>query len=142
MKDTLLPVPGDRESRINSYMDRHERYVRETKESESEILFIGDSLIEHLVQTDIWDQFSQMHALNFGISGDKTQNVLWRIKNGELDFEDNKPKAVILLIGTNNTESTEDIVDGIIEIIKEIQIKLPNSYILVMGSIHVLRGLK
>lgn len=58
----------------------------ETKEKEPDVLFIGDSLIQRLVHTEMWNNFfAPMHALNFGIGGDQIQNVLWRIENGELD---------------------------------------------------------
>jgi len=29
--------------------------------------------------------FEPLHCLNFGVGGDQTHNVLWRIQNGELD---------------------------------------------------------
>ena len=67
-------------------------------------MFIGDSLIQQMQNAPVWKElFEPLHCLNFGIGGDQTQNLLWRIENGELDFEI-EPKIVVLLIGTNNHE--------------------------------------
>jgi platelet-activating factor acetylhydrolase IB subunit beta/gamma len=66
----------------------------ETKEKEPDVVFIGDSIIQRLVHTEMWNNFfAPMHALNFGIGGDQIQNVLWRIENGELDHIN--PKVII-----------------------------------------------
>lgn len=65
---------------------QHNRFLLDTKEKEPDVVFIGDSLIQRLVHTEMWNNFfAPMHALNFGIGGDLIQNVLWRIENGELD---------------------------------------------------------
>lgn len=81
----------------------------------------------------IWKQFFEpLHCLNFGISNDKTQNVLWRIQNGELD--NIKPKVIILLVGTNNYENNaEQVGEAIIELIKQIRLKQAKSHIIVLG---------
>ena len=51
-------------------------------------------------------------VLNIGYSGDKTENLLWRIKNGgELDGYE--AKAMVLMIGTNNREPPMDVICGI-----------------------------
>lgn len=55
---------------------------------------IGDSIIQKLQSSPIWnDLFEPLHCLNFGIGGDLTQGVLWRIQNGILD--NIKPKVSI-----------------------------------------------
>lgn len=52
---------------------------------------MGDSILQALEHTEVWNQwFSPLHCLNFSIHKDQTQNVLWRIKNGELDHVDPK----------------------------------------------------
>lgn len=52
---------------------------------------MGDSILQALEHTEVWNQwFSPLHCLNFSIHKDQTQNVLWRIKNGELDYVDPK----------------------------------------------------
>lgn len=69
-----------------------------------------------------------MHCLNFSIRGDKCENVLWRVENGELDNV--KPKIVVLHVGTNNVDNkAEEIADGIQEIAQRIRSKLPDAYI-------------
>ena len=56
------------------------------------MVFVGDSIVANLQCTDVWEKwFAPMHCLNFGIGGDETQHVLWRLKNGELEFI--KPKV-------------------------------------------------
>lgn len=55
------------------------------------VLFIGDDILEGLSFTEVYHKFEEMHLLNFSIRGDKTQNVLWRLKDGEL--ENIKPKV-------------------------------------------------
>lgn len=65
---------------------QHNRFLLESKEKEPEVLFIGDSIIQNMVHSDMWNKnFIPLHSLNFGIGGDQTQHVLWRIVNGELD---------------------------------------------------------
>ena len=74
-----------------------------------------------------------MKAVDFGIGGDRTQHVLWRIENGECDGI--KPKVVVLMIGTNNLgrNSAPEIVEGITAIVKEFRSRLPESKILLLG---------
>ena len=68
---------------------------------EPDVLFVGDSLIGNLQLTDLWEKwFAPLHCLNFGIGGDQTQHVLWRLHNGELECL--KPKVVYLF----NKENT------------------------------------
>src|SRR5208337_4512181 len=80
------------------------------------------------------------HAADFGIGWDRTQNVLWRIENGELDGI--KPKVVVLLIGTNNCgneddgkprNTTPEIIEGVTTVVHELRTRLPESKILLFG---------
>lgn len=61
--------------------------------------------------------------------------MLWRIQNGELNFEnDYSPKIVVLLAGTNNYEHTADqVADGILKITREIRARLPKTHIIVLA---------
>uniref|UniRef100_A0A8C6KS65 Platelet-activating factor acetylhydrolase IB subunit alpha1 n=1 Tax=Nothobranchius furzeri TaxID=105023 RepID=A0A8C6KS65_NOTFU len=85
-----------------------------------------------LFYLQIWRQlFSPLHCLNFGVGGDATQHVLWRLSNGELD--NISPKVVVLWVGTNNHGHTaEQICGGIMAIVQVIHNKLPHAQTLVL----------
>lgn len=115
-------VQGD-----DRWLSMHKRFILEAKEKEPEVLFIGDSLVERLANTEIWEKlFVPMHCLNFGIGGDQTQHLLWRLQNGEL--ENIAPKVIVLCIGTNNHgHSGEQVVEGIMAILQLITDKQPQA---------------
>uniref|UniRef100_A0A0L8GP47 SGNH hydrolase-type esterase domain-containing protein n=1 Tax=Octopus bimaculoides TaxID=37653 RepID=A0A0L8GP47_OCTBM len=78
--------------------------------------------------------FEPLHSLNFSIGGDQTQNLLWRICNGELN--DIQPKIIVILVGTNNHDHTaEEVCEGIMKIAQTIAEKQPQSNIIVMVRI-------
>lgn len=103
--------------------------MSECREKDPDVIFIGDCIFETLQHTETWNlYFAPLHCLNFSIYQDQTQNVLWRLKNGELDNV--KPKIVVLLVGTNNIQHTADeVAEGIFEIVKTIRDKLADAYI-------------
>ncbi|KAA0703159.1 Platelet-activating factor acetylhydrolase IB subunit gamma [Triplophysa tibetana] len=115
------------------WMSLHNRFVSDSKGKEPDVLFVGDSLVQLLHEFEVWRKlFSPLHALNFGIGGDATQHVLWRLSNGELDHI--SPKVVVLWVGTNNHGHTpEQICGGIMAIINVIHKKLPNAHTLILG---------
>ncbi|BES90203.1 Platelet-activating factor acetylhydrolase [Nesidiocoris tenuis] len=114
------------------WLSQHNHHISETKEREPEVVLIGDSIIHHLQLRPIWSElYEPLHCLNFGISGDKTQHVLWRIQNGELD--NIRPKVVVIHVGTNNVDDTaEHVADAIVAIVNETRARLPEAYILVV----------
>lgn len=66
--------------------------LSETKEKEPDVVFIGDGIIQELEQRLVWNElFEPLHSLNFGISHDCTEHVLYRIQDGLLD--NIKPKV-------------------------------------------------
>ncbi|XP_053308620.1 platelet-activating factor acetylhydrolase IB subunit alpha2 [Spea bombifrons] len=121
-------VQGD-----DRWLSQHNRFVLDCKDKEPDVLFVGDSMVQLLQQYEVWrDLFSPLHALNFGIGGDTTRHVLWRLQNGEL--ENIKPKVIVLWIGTNNHENTaEEVAGGVEAIIKLINTLQPQAKIIVMG---------
>jgi lysophospholipase L1-like esterase len=85
---------------------------------------------------ELWDSlFKPLNAANFGISGDRTQNILWRIQNG--NFEKIKPKVISLEIGVNNfsVNNSEEITAAIKAIVKSLLKKVPGARILLFGPL-------
>jgi len=128
--EAIKPVPRDA-----NWTKRHEGFLEIAKKGGVDFLLLGDSI------TDGWrskgkavytEHFEPLKAANFGIGGDRTQHVLWRLQNGEL--EGITPKLCMLMIGTNNgKDSAEDVAAGITAIIKELQKKSPTTKVLLLG---------
>jgi lysophospholipase L1-like esterase len=96
----------------------------------------GDGRTVYSAVPELWDSlFKPLHALNFGISGDQTQHILWRIQNG--NFNKVKPRVVALEIGVNNfgVHSAKEVAAGIQNIIKALQKKVPSAKILLFGPL-------
>ncbi len=136
------------EPRTEKWVKRHEGFVETAKNSpDCQVLFIGDSITdgwrnEKKGALEIWEKnFGQYKPVNLGISGDRTQHVLWRLQNGELGVM--KPKAVVLMIGTNNTGFEKDkttprntpaeTANGVTAIVSHLRKNLPNSKILLLA---------
>ena len=119
------------------WMKRHDGFVEIAKAGNVDVLFLGDSITDGWRGKNgkpVWDKaFGDLKPANFGIGGDRTQHVLWRIQNGELDGI--KPKVAVLMIGTNNTgnDTAEQIADGVTAIVKTIHEKSPKTSVLVLA---------
>ena len=133
------PVPRD-----PKWVIRHEGFVQEAQKGGIDILFLGDSITDFWRNrgSNVWNKYyAPRHAANFGISGDRTQHVLWRMDHGELAGI--QPKVVVLMIGTNNTGKEKDtgktrntvpeIIEGVQAVVKELRTKLPDSKILLLA---------
>ena len=128
--EATKPAPRD-----DKWVKRHEGFVEIAKKGGVDVLLLGDSI------TDGWrgggkkvyaEHFEPLKSANFGIGGDRTQHVLWRLQNGELDGI--TPKVCMLMIGTNNgKDPADDVAAGITAIVKEIQKKSPSTKILLLG---------
>jgi len=114
------------------FLNLHKKFLLEEITSKSEVIFLGDSLTQFFDKIIFEKYFNKYNALNFGIYGDKTENVIFRIENGMFDLL--KPKVIVLLIGVNNCNCTPiDTSKGIFEIINKILKKSPNTKILLLG---------
>jgi len=115
----------------------HEKFLKRRALGPIGILFLGDSITQgwNLGGNAIWnDYYSRFNAVNFGIPGDSTQGVLWRIEKGELDGI--SPKVVVLLLGINNIlvgYPANEVSKGIEKVVREIHDKLPHSRLLILG---------
>jgi lysophospholipase L1-like esterase len=117
------------------FMEAHRKFVEIAKRGNVDLVFFGDSITEKWGEyPELWNaDFGACRPANFGIGGDRTQHVLWRIANGELDGI--QPKVAVVMIGTNNigTDPAEEVASGIHRIVDLILEKSPNSKILLMG---------
>ena len=112
----------------------HEKFLSQAKKGDIDLLFLGDSITQGWNNNEVWRRhFGPRKAANFGIGGDRTEHVLWRIQNGEL--EGIAPKVTVLMIGTNNSgaNTPEEIAQGITAIVDELRKRLPNTKILLLG---------
>jgi lysophospholipase L1-like esterase len=136
-------IPALRTNPTN-WLARHEGFVRQARQGGIDILFMGDSITDGWRNRglNVWNKYyAPLHAANFGIGGDRTEHVLWRMENGELDGI--KPRVVVLMIGTNNTgkdratkktvNTTPEIVAGVQAVVRELRTKLPESKILLLA---------
>jgi len=116
---------------------RHEGFVAAAKEGRIDLLLHGDSI------TDWWQlepnkpvfdkYFGNIRTANFAVAGDTTQGVLWGLRNGE--GQGFQPKAVMLMIGTNNTGTftAPEIGEGIGAVIMELRRDFPDAKILLLA---------
>ncbi len=121
----------------------HERFLelnKRVKEAgeKARLLFVGDSITQGWEGRgkNVWAKYyGQRDALNIGISGDRTEHVLWRLENGNIDGL--KPKVAVLLIGVNNipdqSNSPGDVLAGVKAVVQKLRSSLPDTKILVLG---------
>ncbi len=119
----------------------HAQLLAKAKQGGIDVYFEGDSITRRWGALDYpgllanWKQnFSGWNAADFGWGADQTQNILWRLENGELDGVN--PKVVVLLAGTNNIgnlSAPDDVVRGLQAILRVIQTKAPAATVIVMG---------
>ncbi|TDU66569.1 beta-glucosidase [Prosthecobacter fusiformis] len=139
------PVP-----REGGWVKRHESFNEISKKGEATLVFLGDSITQGWEGKGkaTWEKFyAKRNAANFGIGGDRTEHVLWRLDNG--NFDGLKPKLIVLMIGTNNTghvgrpqkelngaiyeSSAEQTAEGVKLILEKLKAKAPAAKILVLG---------
>ena len=129
------------ERQIDRWGARHEAKLREVaqKGPEIDLVFIGDSITQALERPEsakiVAEAFPGMTVLNLGYNADKTENVLWRLRNGEIDGL--SPKAVVVMIGTNNSghrmDPPEITAKGIGMILENLRAKMPNAKIALLS---------
>ena len=137
--DPLMPVPRDRDypwMALAQWRDRHAELSAIAAKGEAKLILLGDSITASTQGSESWKKtFGAYNFANFGIGGDRTQNVLWRLEHGEIGAL--KPKAVVLLIGTNNIGTTEhdaeDTVRGVTAVVQKLRTAFPKARLLVLG---------
>lgn len=130
--DASAPIPKTGNAR---FFELHEKFLARAKAGPIGVLFLGDSITEGWGKAPhVWEHYyGKMEPANFGIGGDQTQHVIWRITNGELDGI--HPKVVVLMIGTNNSagNTAEEIAAADKKIIEMIRAKIPETKVLLLA---------
>ena len=125
------PVP-----RSGGWTKRHQSFNKRVAQGNCDLIFIGDSITQGWEGRGkkVWAKhYTKRNAVNLGIGGDRTQHVIWRLDNGNLHRI--KPKAAVIMIGTNNSgsNSSQEIADGVEVIVKQLRKKLPETKVLLLG---------
>ncbi len=129
--DAVKPVPRD-----SGWMKRHEAMNTRVAQGNVDLVFIGDSITQGWegAGKEAWNEFyGERNAVNLGIGGDRTQHVIWRLDNGNL--EGITPKLAVIMIGTNNSNSNKphEIAEGIEVILERLKSKTPETQVLLLG---------
>jgi len=131
----IIPVP-----RTGSSTNRQALVLQRAKDNPGayDIEFIGDSITQGWegAGKDVWQEFyGQRKVINLGVGGDRTQHVLWRFEQGQLDGV--KAKAAVVMIGTNNSNkednSEADILAGVTAIVNQIRQRQPDTKVILLG---------
>ncbi len=122
----------------------HQQLLEKVQQGKIDIYFVGDSITRRWGATDYpqflehWRKcFHGWNAANFGWGGDTTQNILWRLENGELQGV--SPKVFVVLAGTNNisrrtrVEDASVIAEGIGMIVDRCRKASPDATVLLMA---------
>ncbi len=119
---------------------RHIDFMKQIQEAKGAIDFvlIGDSITDGWPgkAKDTYAEFLPWKPLNLGVSGEQTEQVLWRLLHGEL--EGYRAKAIMILIGTNNLghfgdEKPDWTAAGVKKIVETVEEKQPQAKILLLG---------
>lgn len=131
----IIPVP-----RTGGATNRQSLVLQRAKAApgDYDIEFIGDSIMQGWEGRgkNVWQEYyGGRKVINFGVGGDRTQHVLWRFENGQLDGI--KAKVAVVMIGTNNSNkddnSEADILAGVTAIVNQIRTRQPETKILLLG---------
>ena len=119
-----------------TWMARHQAMNARAQQGHIDLIYVGDSIVEgyETQGKDIWDRYyAPRHALNLGISGDRTEHVLWRLDHGNLDGL--APTLAIVMIGQNNggRNTADEIGAGVTAVVQQIRAKLPTTKILLLA---------
>lgn len=124
----------------------HDEYVKQSKAGKYELVFLGDSITFGwtALGKPIWDrEFANLNPGNFGVPGDTSAGVLWRVTHGEV--KGLNPKAVVILIGTNDLSEgihSSTTIENVSTLVSELKKIAPNARIIIVGILPRGTGLQ
>jgi len=124
-------VPSERTDSV--FQHRREEMAARRDAGKIDLLFLGDSITQRWDESVWQEYYAKRQAANFGVDGDRTEHVLWRLQQG--DMKGLSPRLIVLLIGVNNCrrDPSADIAAGVVAIVDELARQCPDSQILVLG---------
>jgi lysophospholipase L1-like esterase len=141
----ISPTPADQPVERTDQNSRtaHQQHLEKIKQGRIDVYFAGDSILRRWGATDYpellanWkENFHGWNAADFAWGGDSTQNILWRLENGEIDGVN--PKVIVFQGGTNNIGTRpgddakiEDVTRGVQAILARLREKAPEATIIV-----------
>lgn len=142
----LLPLTQNRDWKSYDWVARHEAILALNKPGamRTDVVLIGDSIThfwsgepkaKRVAGQDSWEKWlAPHHPINLGYGWDRTENVLWRLRHGEIAGL--KPKAFVVLIGTNNLSgfnTPAETAEGVAEVCRELRIQAPQAKVLLLA---------
>lgn len=122
----------------NDWMMKFQSHLDRAARGGVDLLFVGDSITEGWKYDSggrpvLEREFGGERAVSFGVAGDRTENILWRLRNGELAGV--APRLIVIMAGTNNVarDTPAEIAGGVGAIVAECRRACPSSHILLLG---------
>lgn len=135
---SVTPEPLKASWAVEWWIPRHEQKLQRIQQGNVDLLMIGDSITHGWEDAgkSVWDKYyAHRNAVDLGFGGDRTENVLWRLQNGEV--EGISPKVAVLMIGTNNAghrhEPSVYTAKGVRAVLDELHARLPDTKVLLLG---------
>lgn len=135
---SVQPVPRTQQfdwMSVSGWYERHAADVALAEQGEAQVVFLGDSITEGWDYTIWQENFAPLGAVNFGIGGDLTQNMLWRFAHGNVEKLD--PELVVMMAGVNNylhnQASPEHTFAGVQELLNQALAAYPNAHVILQA---------
>lgn len=127
--DPARPVAGG----VRWFWPQFQKHLNQTKQGNFDLCLLGDSITAMWPGDMLGKYFGKYKTVNFGLGGDRAENVLFRLEHGML--KDTSPKVIVLLLGTNNQgmNNAEEVAYGVCVVIKKLRTVCPESKILLLG---------
>jgi lysophospholipase L1-like esterase len=142
----LVPLTQNRDWKSYDWVTRHHDILalNQPGAMRADVVFLGDSIThfwsgepkaKRVAGKDSWEKWiAPHHPINLGYGWDRTENVLWRLRHGEIAGL--KPKAFVVLIGTNNLSGFNppaETAEGVAEVCRELRRQAPQAKILLLA---------
>lgn len=142
----LVPLTQNRDWKSYDWVTRHNEILalNQPGAMRADVVFLGDSIThfwsgepkaKRVAGKESWEKWiAPHHPINLGYGWDRTENVLWRLRHGEIAGL--KPKAFVVLIGTNNLSGFNppaETAEGVAEVCRELRRQAPQAKILLLA---------